>query len=305
MQKINPFLWFDTQAEEAANFYVSVFSHAFESVSEEKKSKVLSVTRYGEAGPGPKGSVMITGFKLLGQDFIALNGGPVKDFVFTPCISFYIPCKTENEVDTLWKNFSTGGKVLMELDKYPFSKKYGWIQDRFGISWQLNLTGDEPKINPLLMFVKERNGQAETAINYYTLLFEDSKINKIFPYPPGQKNEGKIMHSSFDILGQEFMAMDGGKEHDFHFTPSISFFINCESQQEVDEYWEKLSSGGAKGQCGWLIDKFGISWQVVPTALVKLMSGPDQAKSKRVMQAMLKMTKIEIDELEKAYNQGE
>jgi predicted 3-demethylubiquinone-9 3-methyltransferase (glyoxalase superfamily) len=302
MQKINPFLWFDTQAEEAANFYVSVFGHAFESASENKKSNVVSATRYGEAGPGPKGSVMIMTFNLLGQDFIALNGGPVKDFVFTPCISFYIPCKTEKEVDILWKNFSAGGKVLMALDKYPFSQKYGWIQDRYGISWQINLTGEAPQINPLLMFVQEMNGQAETAINYYTLLFEDSKVNRIVQYPAGQKNEGKIMHASFNLNGQEFMAMDGGKEHDFHFTPSISFFINCETQQEVDDYWDKLSIGGEKGQCGWLKDKFGISWQVVPTILVKLMSDPDPNKSKRVMQAMLKMTKIDIDQLQQAYD---
>jgi predicted 3-demethylubiquinone-9 3-methyltransferase (glyoxalase superfamily) len=302
MQKINPFLWFDTQAEEAANFYVSVFSHAFESASADKKSEVISTARYGEAGPGPKGSVMIMTFKLLGQDFISLNGGPVKDFVFTPCISFYIPCKTEKEVDTLWKNFSTGGKVLMELNKYPFSQKYGWIQDRYGVSWQLNLTGEDPHINPLLMFVQELNGQAETAINFYTLLFKDSKINKILPFPPGQDNEGKVMHSSFIILGQEFMAMDGGKNHNFNFTPSISFFINCETQLEVDEYWDKLSSGGEKSQCGWLKDKFGISWQVVPTILGKLMSDPDPEKSKRVMQAMLKMTKLKIDELQQAYD---
>jgi len=302
MQKINPFLWFDTQAEEAANFYVSVFSHAFE--SEEKKSNIVAVNRYGEAGPGPKGSVMIVSFKLAGQNFMALNGGPVKDFVFTPSLSFYIPCKTQKEVDILWKNFSTGGKVLMELDKYPFSERYGWVQDRFGISWQLNLTGEEHSIIPFFMFVNNMNGQAETALNFYTLLFKDSKINRIIPYPAGEKNEGKIMHSSFMLNGQEFMAMDGGKDHDFTFSPAISYVINCETQLEVDEYWDKLSSGGEKMQCGWLKDKFGITWQIVPTVLGKLMSDPDPNKSKRVTQAMLKMTKLDIGELEKAYNQN-
>jgi predicted 3-demethylubiquinone-9 3-methyltransferase (glyoxalase superfamily) len=303
MQKINSFLWFENQAEEAANFYVSVFTHAFGSESGEKSSKIVSTTQYGEAGPGTKGSFMIINFKLQGQDFIALNGGPVKEIFFTPSISFYVPCKTQKEVDILWKNFSPGGKVLMKLDKYPFSEKYGWIQDRFGISWQLNLTGDSTSINPLLMFTRDLNGQAETAINFYTLLFNDSKINRIFPYPAGEKNIG-IMHASFNLNGQEFMAMDGGKDHDFSFTPAISFVINCESQQEVDEYWEKLSSGGEKGQCGWLKDKFGVSWQVVPTVLGKLMSDPDPNKSKSVMQVMLKMTKLEIDQLEQAYKKS-
>jgi predicted 3-demethylubiquinone-9 3-methyltransferase (glyoxalase superfamily) len=154
MQKITPFLWYDTQAEEAAKFYVSIF----------KNSKIGKVTRYGEAGPGPKGSVMTVEFELDGQPFIALNGGP-----------------------------------------------------------------------------------------------------------------------------------------HFKFTEAISFSVDCETQQEVDEYWAKLSAGGQEGPCGWLKDKFGLSWQVNPRVLGKMLSDPDPAKSKRAMEAMLRMKKIDIAELEKAY----
>ena len=154
MQKIIPFLWFDNQAEEAANYYVSIF----------KNSKILSISRYGEAGPGPKGSAMTVMFQLDGEEFIALNGGPT-----------------------------------------------------------------------------------------------------------------------------------------FKFTEAISFVVNCETQQEVDEFWENLSQDGEESRCGWLKDKYGLSWQIVPSILGKLMTDPDPQKSKRVMEAMLKMKKIVIDDLKRAY----
>ncbi len=158
MQKIIPFLWFDTQAEEAMNFYISIF----------RNSKVLTVNRYGEAGPGPRGSVMTASFLLDGQEFVALNGGPV-----------------------------------------------------------------------------------------------------------------------------------------YHFTPAISFVVKCESQQEVDEYWDQLSAGGREDQCAWLQDKFGVSWQIVPRVLIELLNDPDPIKAQRVMAAMMKMKKIDIAALKRAYGQGE
>src|SRR5208337_4269581 len=125
MQKITPFLWFDTQAEEAANFYASLFDN----------SRIGSIRRYGDAGPGPKGAVMTMSFQLQGLSFMALNGGP--QFAFTPAISFFVTCKTEQEVDALWKKLSDRGTVFMQLQKYPFSERFGWISDRFGLSWQL------------------------------------------------------------------------------------------------------------------------------------------------------------------------
>ncbi len=150
------------------------------------------------------------------------------------------------------------------------------------------------KITPFLWF----DNQAEEAINLYTSIFKNSKILSI-----SRNGEGAtapvMMSATFEIEGQEFMALNGGPH--FSFTPAISLFVNCESQAEVDELWERLSEGGAGGRCGWLTDKFGLSWQIVPSVLGELMGDPDPEKSGRVMNAMLKMDKLDIAGLQRAY----
>jgi predicted 3-demethylubiquinone-9 3-methyltransferase (glyoxalase superfamily) len=152
------------------------------------------------------------------------------------------------------------------------------------------------KITPFLWF----NDQAEQAAKFYTSIFKNSKLGSISHYGEGSPGQpGKVMSATFQLAGQEFMALNGGPE--FTFSPAISFFVNCETQEEVDEYWEKLSEGGEKQNCGWLKDKFGVSWQIIPTVLGKLLGDKDAQKSQRVMQAMLKMYKIEIKELQMAY----
>jgi predicted 3-demethylubiquinone-9 3-methyltransferase (glyoxalase superfamily) len=293
MQKITPFLWFDGKAEEAANFYISLFEN----------SKILGLTRYGEEGPGLKGAVMTVRFQLAGQIFDALNGGPV--FTFTPSISFYVNCKTVGEVDALWAKLSPGGSVLMPLNKYPFSEKYGWVTDPYGISWQLfhNANPFTQKIAPCLMFGGSQNGKAEAAIKDYMSLFENSKVIMLARYGNDQAvPEASVMHAEFALHGQEFIAMDSHLEHTFTFTPAISFFVDCQTQEEVDRLWEKLSESGRKDQCGWLQDKYGVSWQIVPSILPEYLQDPDPEKSGRVMKAMLKMTKLDIAQLTKAYN---
>ncbi len=293
MQKIVPFLWFDNQAEEATNFYTSLFN----------KSKITGITRYGEAGPGPEGTVMIVTFQLAGQEFTALNGGP--QFTFSPATSFFVNCETQEEIGELWENLREGGAVFMELDKYPFSPQFGWVQDKYGISWQLNLTGSRQTITPFLTFVGEQHGKAEEAMNLYSSLFRNSRIARIERYSRGEDGlEGTVKHAAFTLDRQEFMAMDSNREHRFTFTPAISFFVNCETQEEVDELWEKLSEGGGTEQCGWLHDKYGVSWQIVPTILGELMQDKDPEKSQRVMKAMLQMTKLDIRALREAYERG-
>lgn len=288
-QKIVPFLWFDDNAEDAAHFYTSCFKH----------SKMGSLSRYDEASAkasGRKeGSVMTASFQLNGQEFIALNGGPI--FKFTPAISFFVNCETEEEIDELWKKFSEDGKILMELDTYPFSKKYGWVQDKFGLSWQLNLAGATQKIIPFLMFTGQQLGKAEEAINFYASLFKNSEVINVVH---NSEDDGMVMHARFSLGGQEFMAMDSNEKHDFTFTPAISFFVNCTTQQEVDHFWNKFTEGGKEVECGWLEDKYGVSWQIVPTVLGQLLYGSDPEKLKRVMQAMLKMKKLDIETLEQA-----
>jgi predicted 3-demethylubiquinone-9 3-methyltransferase (glyoxalase superfamily) len=152
-------------------------------------------------------------------------------------------------------------------------------------------------ITPFLWF----NGNVEAALDFYTTVFKDSRVKNLHRLPaevPGRG--GQILTANFFLNGLEFMILDGGPQ--FSFTPATSFFVKCQTQDEVDHYWEKLSESGHKDRCGWLTDKFGVTWQIVPNALVRLMNDPDPIKAKRVMNAMMKMDKIIIADLEKAYN---
>jgi predicted 3-demethylubiquinone-9 3-methyltransferase (glyoxalase superfamily) len=151
------------------------------------------------------------------------------------------------------------------------------------------------KITPFLWF----DDKAEEAMNFYTSIFKNSKVGRVTRYGQGGPGpKGTVMSCTFQLEGQEFMALNGGPQ--FTFSPAISFFVNCETQEEVDELWEKLSEGGKKERCGWLKDKYGLSWQIIPTTLGKLLSDPDREKSNRVMRAMLQMDKIDIARLQQA-----
>jgi predicted 3-demethylubiquinone-9 3-methyltransferase (glyoxalase superfamily) len=246
---------------------------------------------------------MIVSFQLDGQEFMALNGGP--HFTFTPAISFFVTCTTEQEIDELWNRLSKDGMVLMELGAYPFSEKYGWLQDKYGLSWQLTLGSSAQKITPFLMFVGEQHGKAEEAMHFYTSLFENSGILHIERHAPGSgEPEGTVVHAQFTLNSQHFMAMESAQEHAFTFTEAISLFVNCQDQAEVDRLWAKFTDGGQESMCGWLKDKYGVSWQIVPTILGELVGDPDPEKSQRVVQAMLQMRKIDIQALQDAFEQG-
>lgn len=296
-QKIVPCLWFDEQAEEAAKFYTSLFDN----------SSIGDKTRYGKEGfdihGQPEGKVMTVEFSLAGYELVGLNGGP--HFNLTPAISFYVVCETEEEVDTLWEKLSEGGSTLMPLDKYDWSEKYGWVQDRFGLSWQISLGSIDDvgqKITPLLMYVTE-DGQAEEAMNLYTSLFENSDVDGILRYGPGEEQpEGLVTHAQFGLNGEKFMVMDSSPKHaDFTFNEALSLMIMCDSQEEVDHFWEKLSANPEAEQCGWLKDKFGVSWQVTPSILHKMLKDSDPEKADRVMKATLQMKKFNIQKIMDAF----
>jgi predicted 3-demethylubiquinone-9 3-methyltransferase (glyoxalase superfamily) len=297
-QKIVPCLWFDSNAEEAANFYTSLLPD----------SSIGRILRYGEAGQEitgkQPGSVLTVEFAMAGFHFVALNGGP--QFTINPAISFFISCASETEAEALWAKLSAGGFALMPLDSYPWSKKYGWVQDRFGVSWQLMLgqIGDAgQKIVPCLMYVREQNGKAEEAIQRYTSVFDNAKVHGIDRYQAGEGNtEGAVKHAQFALNGESFVAMDGGVGHPFDFNEAVSLQIMCATQAEVDTYWEKLiANGGEAGPCGWLKDKFSVSWQVSPTVLGDMLHDPDYARSQRVTAAMFQMQKFDIDVLKRVY----
>ncbi len=278
MQQITPFLWYDGQAEEAARFYTSLF----------KNSSVDSV------------NPMVTTFQLNGLQFNALNGGP--QFKFTNAISLFVTFTSFDEIDEIWKQLTDGGTILMELNEYTWSKKYGWVNDKYGLSWQLFFGEKDQQIAPLLLFVKEQFGNAEAAINLYTSLFENSEKTTVTRFGeayPGFENN--IQYAAYTLNDQTFMAMESQMEHNFTFNEAFSFVIHCKNQQEVDYYWNKLiADGGQESQCGWLKDKFGVSWQVIPSLLIQLLGDKDREKADRTMKAMLQMKKIDCQKLQQA-----
>lgn len=298
MQKITPHLWFDQEAKEAAEFYTALFPD----------SKITNITTLHDT---PSGDCDLVSFKLSGQPFMAISAGPL--FKFNPSVSFIVnfdPSREKNareKIDALWEKLSQGGATLMPLQQYPFSERYGWVQDKYGLSWQLILSdpqGEErPFIVPSLMFVGAVCGKAEDAINFYLAVFKDSKMGAIHRYSPGQEPDkaGTVMFADFMVLDQWFAAMDSAHEHKFAFNEAISFMVSCDTQKEIDDYWEKLSAVPEVEQCGWLKDKYGLSWQVVPTAMDEMMKARDEKKIARVTEAFLKMKKFDIAELKKAY----
>lgn len=292
-------MWFDDNAEEAVTFYTSIFEN----------SQTGKTTRYdadsAKVSGQPEDSVLTIDFTLEGYQLIALNGGPA--FQFTPAISFLVMCDNPEKVDQLWQKLNEGGTALMELGSYPFSERYGWVQDRFGLSWQLMFAGDreiKQVITPTLMFVGDMAGKAEDAIALYTSVFDDSRIENVMRYEAGEEPDvaGTIKHASFQLAGEYFAAMDSAHKHEFTFTEAISLMVNCADQEEVDNYWSSLSAVPEAEQCGWLKDKYGVSWQIVPVVLDELLSDPDPTKASATMRAMLAMHKLNIAELQRAHD---
>jgi predicted 3-demethylubiquinone-9 3-methyltransferase (glyoxalase superfamily) len=296
--QITPHLWFDNNAKEAAEFYVSAFPDA-------------RVTSASVIHDTPSGDCDIVSFELSGQRFMAISAGPL--FKFNPSVSFMVnfdPAKDADaraRLDQLWERLSEGGSVLMPLDAYPFSQHYGWIQDRYGISWQLILTnpdGDRrPGIIPALMFTRDVFGRAEEAIEFYCSVFKESKRGITAHYPKGmeQAPESAVMFADFFIGNTWLVAMDGAGAHDFTFNEAISLLIPCDSQAEIDYYWEKLSADPQSEQCGWLKDRFGLSWQVWPTAIGDMMSKGTPEQLARVTKAFMAMKKFDLAILQQAY----
>lgn len=291
MNKISTHLWFDKEAKEAANFYVSVFNGA-------------KITHSSLLHDTPSGDVDLIIMDIWDQEFTLISAGPL--FKFTPAVSFAVACKNKEEVDELWKKLVEGGSVLMELGSYPFNEHYGWLADKYGVTWQIMVAmGPAPqKITPTLMFVGDMAGKTKEAVEFYTSLFKNSKIGHSMQYGKGEEpdKEGTMKYLSFTLAGQDFAAMDSAHEHKFTFSEAISFVVHCENQEEVDYFWEKLSVVSESEQCGWLKDKYGFSWQIEPIALRKMMQDKDPEKVARVTQAFLKMKKFDIAALEKVYN---
>lgn len=273
---IYPCLWFNGNAKEAMEFYCSVFPD----------SKIVADTP------------MVVNAELDGQLLMGLNGGP--QFKPNASISFMVICETTEETDHCWQKLSAGGSVLMPLDKYAWSERYGWVQDKFGISWQI-YKGDirevGQKIVPTLMFAEAQQGKAKEAIHFYVDLFKSSSLSGIMEYGTGA-TEGQVQHAQFKLNGYVLMAMDSGVPQTFSFTEGISLVLQCDTQEEIDYYWNGFIKLGKESMCGWCKDQFGVSWQIIPRKLPQLMNDPQRAQ--RVMQEVLKMKKLDIAILENA-----
>ncbi|CAM3104090.1 VOC family protein [Chryseobacterium flavum] len=282
---IFPCLWYDGDAKQSAEFYCKVFN-----------------------GEITADTPVVVNVDLFGQRLMLLNGGP--QFKKNPSVSFMVICETEDEVQRYWDKLVEGGIVLMELGSYSWSRKYGWVQDKFGVTWQLFLgeKRTEQKIIPTLMFIHGNNGKAMEAMQLYTQVFPNSSIGNVLKY--GEGGEGhtipepaeNIQHAHFIIDNYSLFCMDNSYDHQFDFNEGISMVVMTDDQQQTDHYWNALTSnGGRESMCGWLKDKYGLSWQIVPKRLIQLMNDSDQEKAHKVVQAMMKMQKIIIQDLEDAY----
>jgi predicted 3-demethylubiquinone-9 3-methyltransferase (glyoxalase superfamily) len=277
---IHPCIWYDGNAKAAADFYCSLFPNS-------------SVTT---------DTAMVVNFELAGQKFMGLNGGP--HFKTNPSISFLVISESDDEINELWNKLLEGGFAMMPLDKYDWSEKYGFLQDKFGLSWQImkgKYSDVNQKITPTFLFVGKNYGKAKSAVEFYTEVFPSSSISGILLYQQneGPNEEGTVKHAQFTIDEKVFMAMDGAGEHQFDFNEAISLVVECKDQNEIDHYWNILTAnGGKESMCGWLVDKFGVSWQIIPNNIGKIMSDP--AKAQKAMPVIMQMKKLDMAAIEKA-----
>ena len=290
MNKIIPHLWFDKEAKEAALFYTGLL----------EDSAILGNVIIENT---PSGDSEIVTFRLESIAFESISAGPY--FKFNPSISLMVYCKTEEELKRLWGELKKDGAELMPLGEYHFSNLYSWVEDKYGLSWQLFYNqGQEfhQKIVPSMLFSSGVCGQAKDALDFYQRVFKDSKLNTISYYGKGDapNKNALVNYSSLSIHDFEIVLMDNAMEADFTFNEAFSLIIRCKDQEEIDYYWDKLSADPEAEACGWLKDKFGVSWQIVPDTMEELLFGGTKEELQRVTEAFLKMKKFELSELEKA-----
>lgn len=305
MATIIPHLWFNKEAKEAAEFYTSLFPD----------SKITNTTVLHDT---PSGDCDVVTFTVWKQKFMAISAGP--EFKFNPSTSFIVNFDpllfgaeatrekaAREKLDKAWETLSDGGSPIIPIGEYPFSKRYGWITDKYGLSWQLMLTDPKgepkPPIIPSLLFTGNKCGKAEEAIDFYVSAFKESRKGTVNRYgndqPPNK--EGTVMFADFMLEKTWFGAMDSAHEHKFDFNEAVSFIVQCADQREIDYYWQKLSAVPESEQCGWLKDKFGLSWQITPADMEEMMTKGTQEQVDRLTQAFLPMKKLDLATLKKAY----
>lgn len=282
MQKIVPNIWSNGRAREMAEWYTQIFTN----------SRITGCSTYPESVEDGladfqlelAGKDLTVDCQIEGYEFTIINAGP--EFTPTPANSFminYDPKYRENarnDLETTWAQLIEGGKALMPLQKYDFSELYGWVEDKYGVSWQLILSDasgdDRPVVIPALMFGGPVQNQAAQAGEFYRDVFKNSREGMTYAYPSesGPASTDSIMFSDFVLEDQWFTANDAGADQDFTFSEAVSYVVQCKDQAEIDYYWEKLSAVPEAEQCGWCKDKFGVSWQICPENMGELMAKP-------------------------------
>lgn len=289
MGQLVSYLWFDNQAEEAVAFYLSLF-----------EGEITNRQMFENI---PTGEALEISFTLENMKFAAWNGGD--SVKLNSSISVIVTLKSAQEVEDLYAQLMEGGKELMPLDSYPFNERYAWVEDKFGLSWQLLVdenASSNQKLRPSLLFSGQYCGKAEEALVFYQEVFEKAETGPIHHYQEGeaQDERAKINYSELHVLEQSLVLMDNGYGGDFEFNEGYSFLILCSSQAEVDFYFEKLSFVPEAEQSGWVKDPYGVSWLIIPIRLYDLMASSTDEEQARISEALLKMKKLDIEALEDA-----
>lgn len=291
-QPIIPCIWFEQDVEAIAKWYVSVFPDSF----------VDYTTKLADT---PSGETTIVTVSLAGQFFQLLGAGPLKER--NPSISYMVTFPTSEEVETLWNELVEGAEVLMPLDTYDFSERYGWLTDKHGVSWQIMHSGgmDLQTVTPCFLFARDVFGRAEAAMEDWISIFPDSYVLKDhmirYGAADGPELEGKLNYARFVLSGREFVIMDSAENHQFAFNEMQSLIVFCETQEEIDDYWTKLSAVPEAEQCGWLKDRYGVSWQIVPWEMEEMLTTGTKEQLARVTEAFLPMKKIDLKTLRNVY----
>ncbi len=269
--QIFPTLWFDDNAKQAFEYY----AHVFPNVKIIEENPVVISALFSDS------------------QIVGLNGGPL--FKPNASISFLYIFQEKEQIDQIWQNLINESSVLMPLDQYPWSPYYGWLVDKFGFSWQFYLENpvdiNQQKLVPSLMFSGEQQGKCEKALNFYRSIFTDFKSFGVLKYSEGEF-EGQIQHSQFSIKNRIFMALDSAVKRDFSFNEAVSIVIECDDQIEIDYFWNAFTQKGKENRCGWCKDQFGISWQVVPKDLGKILKTHPNARL-----SLMSMNKIIVEDL--------
>jgi predicted 3-demethylubiquinone-9 3-methyltransferase (glyoxalase superfamily) len=275
-EKITPCLWFNGEARDAASLYCSAFS----------PSRITSQ------------SPIVTGIEVGGQHITLLDGGP--HYRPNAAISFYVGCETVSEFDKIWNSLSSAGTEVTAPSKTSWSERYGFVTDKFNVSWQIGVQASRDisqKVTPYFMFTGNQYGKAEEAINLYTKVFKGGSVHGDmvrYNQEDAPETAGYVRHAEVSLMKQKFMLADVASES-VPFTEGVSLTVHCENQEEIDYYWNRLTEGGKESMCGWLKDRFGVSWQIIPTVLSKLMGDP--AKAGKAAKAFMTMRKLDIEQL--------